>query len=91
MCPGYTVTWTSAPVGISTQPAASYCLYCFSQVLKCLWSLHVSGISRHMDLYSDRNVHLISWFILSVLFLTGGEMSVVSTHVQYALFYGPPP
>ena len=29
-----------------------------------------------------RNVYLTSWFILSVLFLTGGEMSVVPTHVR---------
>ena len=47
-----------------------------------MWSLHMSEIARHTDLYSGRNVYLTSWFILSVLFLTGGEMSVVPTHVQ---------
>ena len=34
-----------------------------------------------MDLHPGRNVYLISWFILSVLFLTGSEKSVVPTHV----------
>ena len=34
-----------------------------------------------MDLHPGRNVYLTSWFVLSVLFLTGGEMSVVPTHV----------
>ena len=33
----------------------------------------------------------MSWFILSVLFLTGGETSVVPTHVQYPMSHGPPP
>ena len=35
-----------------------------------------------MDLHPGRNVYLTSWFILSVLFLTGHEMSVVPTCVQ---------
>ena len=35
-----------------------------------------------MDLHPCRNVYLTSWVILSVLFLTGGETSVVPTHVQ---------
>ena len=34
-----------------------------------------------MDLHPSRHVHPTSWLILSVLFLTGGEMSVVPTHV----------
>ena len=34
-----------------------------------------------MDLHPDRNVYQTSQFILSVLFLTSGETSVVSTHV----------
>ena len=33
----------------------------------------------HMDLHPGRNVYLTSWFILSVLFLTGSETSVVPT------------
>ena len=32
-----------------------------------------------MDLHPGRNVYLTSRLILSVLFLTGGEMSVVPT------------
>ena len=35
-----------------------------------------------MDLHPSRNVYLNSWFILSVLFLTGGEISVVPPLVQ---------
>ena len=35
-----------------------------------------------MDLHPGRNVYLTSWVILSVLFLTGDETSVVPTHVQ---------
>ena len=35
-----------------------------------------------MDLYPGRNVYLTSWFILSVLILTDGEISVVPTLVQ---------
>ena len=45
----------------------------------------------HTDLHSGRNVYLTSWFILSVLFLTGGEMSVVPTYVRDPLSHGPPP
>ena len=45
----------------------------------------------HVDLHSGRNVYLTSWFILSVLFLTGGEMSVVPTYVRDPLSHGPPP
>ena len=42
-----------------------------------------------MDLHPGRNVYLTSWFILSVLFLTGGEMSVVLTYVWHNLSHGP--
>ena len=35
-----------------------------------------------MDLHPGRKIYLTSWFILSVLFLTGSEMSVFPTHVQ---------
>ena len=36
-----------------------------------------------MDLHPCRNIYLTHWFILSVLFLTGGDMSVVPTCGQY--------
>ena len=48
----------------------------------CLLSLHVSGIPLHMDLHPGRNVYLTSWFILSVLFLTDHEASLVPTSVR---------
>ena len=80
-CPGYNITQISTLVGMSTWPAGSFCLCCFWQVVKCLWSLQVSGLPRHTDLHPSRNVYLTSWFILSVLFLTGSETSVVDTHV----------
>ena len=35
-----------------------------------------------MDLHPDRNVYLTSWFILSVLFLTDHEASLVPTSVR---------
>ena len=38
-----------------------------------------------MDLHPIKNVNPKSWFILSVLFLTGGETSVVPTHVPEPL------
>ena len=41
----------------------------------------MSGIPHHIDLYPGRNVYLTSWFVLSVLFLTGDEMFVVPTNV----------
>ena len=53
----------------------------FSEVVRHLWSLHMSGILHHIDLHPSTNVYLTSWFLLSVLFLTGGETSVVPTHV----------
>ena len=34
-----------------------------------------------MDFHPGRNIYLTSWFILSVLFLTDREMSVVPTSV----------
>ena len=34
-----------------------------------------------MDLNPGTNFYLTSWFMLSVLFLTGSETSVVPTHV----------
>ena len=42
-----------------------------------------------MDLHPGRNVYLTSWFILSVLFLTGGEMFVFHTHVGDPPSHGP--
>ena len=42
----------------------------------------MSEIPCHTDLHPGRNVYLTSWFILSVLFLTGIETCVIPTHVQ---------
>ena len=47
-------------------------------------------IPHYMDLHPSRNVNPTSWFILSVLFLTGGEMSAVPTYVWDPLSHGPP-
>ena len=44
-----------------------------------------------MDLHPDRNVYLTSWFMLSVLFLTDGETSVVPTRIWNPPSQGPPP
>ena len=44
-----------------------------------------------MDLHPGRNVYLTSCFILSVLFLTDGETSVVPTHVQDPPCHMDPP
>ena len=41
----------------------------------------MSGIPNHTDLHPGRNVYSTSHFILCVLFFTGGETSVVPTHV----------
>ena len=38
-----------------------------------------------MDLHPGRNVYPTSWFILSVLFLADGEMSVVPICVRHPL------
>ena len=42
----------------------------------------MSGILHHTDLHPGSNIYLTSWFILSVLFLTFSETSVVPTSVQ---------
>ena len=42
----------------------------------------MSGISHYTDLHPGSNIYLTSWFILSDLFLTFSEMSVVPSHVQ---------
>ena len=90
MCLGSAITWTSTPVGTSTQPAGSFGLYCFWQAMRCVWSLYMSGIPHHTDLHSSRNVFLTSWFILSVLFFTGGGTSVVPTCVLDPPSHRPP-
>ena len=90
-CPGTPITPTSTLVGMSTWPAGSFCLCCFWQVVRHLWSLHMSGNPHHMDLHPGRNVYLSSWFILSVLFLTGGETSVVPTCVLDPPLHRSPP
>ena len=41
----------------------------------------LTEIPRAMDFHPGRNIYLTSWFILCVLFLTGGKTSVVPTHV----------
>ena len=51
----------------------------------------MSGIPHHIDLYPGRNVYLTSWFVLSVLFLTVGEMSVVPTCIRDPPSHGSPP
>ena len=76
-----TVMLTSTPVAMSTQPAGSFCLSCFWQAVRHLWSIHMSWIPHHTDLHPMRNIYLTSRFILSVLLLTGGDMSVVPTCV----------
>ena len=48
----------------------------------------MSGIPHHTDLHGGRNIYLTSWFILSVLFLTFSEMSVVPIHVQNPRSHG---
>ena len=90
-CPNYTITQTSTPLAMSTCPAGSFCLCCFWQVGRHLWSLNVSGIPHYTDLYPSRNINPKSWFILSVLFFTGGEMSVVPTIVQEPPSHTPLP
>ena len=41
----------------------------------------MSGMTHHTDLHPGRNTYSTSHFILSVLFMTGGETSVVPTRV----------
>ena len=55
-----------------------------------MWSLQVSGIPNHMDLHPGRKVYSTSRFILSVLFFTGGETSVVPTCVWDPLSHRSP-
>ena len=91
------VTWTSTPVGMSTQPAGSFCLYCFRKMVRDLWSLDVSRSPCHTDLHPSRNINPTNQFIQSVLFLTGGEMSLVPTCIRVptrvwdTLSHSPPP
>ena len=80
-CLGSPITQTSTLVGMSSWPSGSFWLYCFWQAVKCFWSLYMSGFPHHTDLYPIRNVNPKSWFILSVLFLTVNEMSVVPIYV----------
>ena len=47
-----------------------------------MWTLLVSRIPHHTDLHPGRNIYLTSWFILSVLFLRGGETYVDPTCVH---------
>ena len=42
------------------------------------------------DLHPSNNVYLTSWVILSVLYLTGSDTSVVPIRVWDALSDGPP-
>ena len=88
---GIPFTWTSTPVGMSNWIVGSFCLCCFSQVVRHLWSLHVTSYPHYTDLHPCRNVYLTSWFILSVLLLTDGEMSVVCTRVLDPPSHGTPP
>ena len=44
-----------------------------------------------MEFHPGRNIYLTRWFILCVLSLTSGEMSVVPTHVWDPLSHGCPP
>ena len=92
-----TCVWNSPCHGLPpwletyTWPAGSFCLCCFWQIVRCLSSLHLSGIPDHMDLHPGRNIYLTSWVILSVLFLTGGETSVVPTCIRDPASQEPPP
>ena len=80
MCLKSPMTWTSTLVGRSTWPAGSCCLCYFCQAVR-----------HHADLHPGRNVYLTSWFILSVLFLTHREMSVVPTCVRDLPSHRSPP
>ena len=50
----------------------------------------MSGMTHHTDLHPGRNTYLTSNFILSVLFMTGVETSVVPTRVWDPLSHRPP-
>ena len=45
-------------------------------------------LPHYTDLHPSRNVNPTSWFILSVLLLTGGEMSLVPTCVWDSRSHG---
>ena len=78
-------------IGMSPQPASSFCLYMcpgfpnHTDLQPSSWWRCESPVRQvvrcHTDLQPGRNVFLTSWFILFVFFLTGAEMSVVSTCV----------
>ena len=63
----------------------------FWQAVRHLWSLQVSRIPCHTDLYPGSNMYLTRWFIRSVLFLTGSGISVVPTCVCNNPSHGRPP
>ena len=90
-CRGSPITRTSTLVGTSTWPAGLFCLCCFWQAVRHLWSLHMSRLPSHTGLHPGRNVYLTSWSIQSVLFLTDRETSVVPTNVEDPPSQGPPP
>ena len=90
-CLGSPFTRTSTLVGMSTCLAGSFCLSFFWQVVRHLCSLHVSGIPHHTNFCRSTNVNPKSWFILSVLFWTGSETSVVATSVCDPTSHRPPP
>ena len=90
-CLGALITGTSTLVGTSTWPPGSFYLCCFWQAVRCVWSLHMSGICCYMDLHPGRNVYQTSCFILSVLFLTGGKTSLVPTCVLDPPSHRSPP
>ena len=56
-----------------------------------MWTLLVSMIPCHTDFHPGRNIYLTRWFILSVLFFTVREMSVVPTPVRDPPSHAPPP
>ena len=72
--------WTSNSVAMSTQPTDSFCLCCFWQAVRRLWSYTCPG-SPVTWTSTLVGMYLTSWFILSVLFFTGGETFVVIRHV----------
>ena len=51
----------------------------------------MSGIPCHTELLPDRIIYLSGWFVLSVLFMTLGETSVVRTPVQHPPSHRLPP
>ena len=63
----------------------------FDRQWQHLWSLHKSGIHHLKDLQCSSNVYPSSWFILSVLFLTGGGMFVFHKCVRDPKSHRSPP